>query len=85
MSWVFIAYGLAALAALIILWLYQPAKWYWHILAIVAAFGIGLIPTPEPFRADNIRRYADAVVGTIFVFLIFWGLAAPLFRHKARA
>ena len=47
------------------------ARWYWHVLSIAAAMGIGLIPG---------LTLPDLLVGGVFLFLLFWGIAPALFR-----
>ena len=73
---VFVCYGTATVLALFLLWRFPAKPWYWHVLSLAAAAALGLTPFPEPFRGPS----WDALVGTIFVFLFCWGVAAPLFR-----
>jgi uncharacterized membrane protein YccC len=70
---VFVCYATSLALALFLLWRFHAARWYWHVFSILAAIGIGLTPFPEPFRGPG----WDALVGTVFVFLFFWGIAAP--------
>ena len=75
---VFLLYGIAVLAALALLFFFH-ANWYWHLGSVILALGIGMAPPgwiPLP-AAWGIAR--DVVVGCIFLFLISWGLCAPLF------
>ncbi len=73
---VFLSYGTAFILALFLLWHFHAKPWYWHVLSLAVAAAIGLTPLPEPFRGPG----CDAFVGTIFVFLFFWGVAAPFFH-----
>ncbi|MCW5980700.1 MAG: hypothetical protein KIT09_21650 [Bryobacteraceae bacterium] len=78
-SWmVFAAYGGSVFLALLLLYLFRRKTWYWHILALVAAFVIGLTPPPESIRGSR----TDVVIGSIFFFLFFWGVCAPLFGRR---
>ncbi|MGB9604775.1 MAG: hypothetical protein ACP5U2_05130 [Bryobacteraceae bacterium] len=71
------AYAASLVLALWLLYRYH-APWYWHVLAVVAALGIGLIPTPAPFVGS---RVFDMVVGSLFVFLTAWGWG-EIFLHR---
>lgn len=74
---VFVAYaGSLALALLLLYWFH--AKWYWHVLSVIAAFIIGLAPPPEGLTW---RPVFDLMVGCVFVFLLVWG-AGEIFLHR---
>ena len=78
---VFACYGAAFALALFLLWRFPAGRsgakrWYWHVLSVLAALALGLARFPEPFRGPG----WDALVGTFFVFLFFWGIAAPFVR-----
>jgi hypothetical protein len=75
--WVGLAFGSAILLALALLYAFH-ARWYWHVLSILAALAIGLTPPPERWRPP------DLLVGSVFLFLFVWGLGAPLFRAHHR-
>ncbi|MCS7316541.1 MAG: hypothetical protein RMI94_15485, partial [Bryobacterales bacterium] len=62
---VFAAYAAALLVALWLLYRRHVA-WYWHVLAVIVALVIGLIPTPEVMAGN---RLYDLLVGCLFVFL----------------
>ena len=75
---VFLLYGVAVLAALLLLFFYR-APWYWHVLSVVMAMGIGLAPpswVPLPAGWGMAR---DIMLGCSFLFLMTWGLCSPLF------
>ena len=79
-SMVFLAYACAAVLALALLYCFH-AHWYWHVLSVVLAVGLGMVPAemiPIPAAWGVIR---DVTVGCVFLFLIVWGLGAPLFRR----
>ncbi len=73
---VFSAYAAAFLLALWLLYRRHVA-WYWHAAAVVLALILGLIPTPEVFVGS---RVFDLTVGSLFVFLMTWGLG-EIFLH----
>jgi len=80
-TWVFLTYGTAAVLALLLLFFSRAKAWYWHVLSILAALVIGLVPIPPQFNTPQ----ATLVVGFVFTFLIFWGIAAPLFRRRQQS
>ncbi len=79
-TWVIIAYGAAAVLALF--WLYRSGTkaWYWHLASAVIALAIGLVPIPEQFNTPVV----SLIIGTVFVFLFSWALAAPFFARRRR-
>ena len=81
---VFLVYGSAAVLALALLFFFH-ANWYWHVLSVGVALAIGvmppeIIPVPAAWGATR-----DILVGAVFVFLVVWGIGAPLFRHHHQA
>jgi hypothetical protein len=42
-TWVVVAYGASIAVALRLVYLFH-SRWYWHVLSILAAFGVGLTP-----------------------------------------
>ncbi len=65
-----LVYLLAFGIPLVLLYRYHSAAWYWHVLAILAAVGMGFVKTPESWRTPAF----DMVFGAVFVFLVVWGL-----------
>jgi hypothetical protein len=47
---------------------------YWHVLAILGALGIGLIPTPPAWKTAA----SDLTFGFVIILLLVWGLGALL-------
>ena len=81
---VFLIYGIAAVLALALLYFFH-ADWYWHVLSIALALAIGLLPPnmiPAPATWGPAR---DILLGSVFTFLVIWGIAAPLFRRHHHA
>jgi len=77
---VFLIYAGAAALALTLLYFFH-AHWYWHVLSVVLALVIGTVPAdmvPLPAAWGSTR---DIVVGGVFIFLMVWGLGAPLFQR----
>ena len=77
-------YACAAALALALLYFFE-ANWPWHVLSVVSALVIGLLPPdaiPVPAAWGATR---DMIIGFVFVFLMTWGLGAPLFRRHHRA
>lgn len=78
--WVFTAYACAAGLPIALLYVLRARAWYWHALSIALALALGLTPMPSDWSSPRI----DLMIGTVFVFLLVWGGAAPLFRpHRA--
>ncbi|HTT64694.1 MAG TPA: hypothetical protein VMG35_22740 [Bryobacteraceae bacterium] len=73
---VYVVYGFAFVLALLFVYLFH-ARWYWHVLSVLAALAVGLSP-PLP-GWDGPSR--DLVYGSVFLFLMVWGLAEP-FIHR---
>jgi hypothetical protein len=67
--------GVVALSAWL-LWRFSHIRWYWHLMSIVLAFGIGLMPMKESWN----RPSFDLIVGSVFLFLLFWGAGEWAFR-----
>lgn len=71
-----LAYGAAAMLALLALYLFHARHWYWHLASVCVALVIGFTPIPPGWDAPR----TDLAIGMLLVFLLFWGLLAPLFR-----
>jgi hypothetical protein len=81
---VFLVYGSAAVLALALLFFFH-ANWYWHVFSVGVALAIGLMPPamiPVPATWGATR---DILLGAVFVFLVVWGIGAPLFRRHHQA
>ncbi|HEY3442691.1 MAG TPA: hypothetical protein VGK29_18160 [Paludibaculum sp.] len=75
-SMVALAYTAAFAAAIFLLWRFSNIKWYWHLLAVVAAIGLGLMPPlPVPITAVY-----DMIIGVVFLLLVVWGIGEPVFK-----
>jgi hypothetical protein len=84
---VFGIFGFAVALALLLLYAFHAKAWYWHVLSIAAAIGIGMVPIgslpiPEEWMTHPVT---SLVIGGIFLFLFFWGVAAPFFRAPRAA
>lgn len=75
-AWVVLAYSCAVFLALELLYKFHARAWYWHVLSVAAALALGMARLPEQWSGPSV----DLLIGSIFVFLMVWGLAAPLFR-----
>jgi len=75
---VFASYAIAGVAGLLLLYLFEPVRWYWHVLSIAAALAVGLAPTPASLNTPGWTLF----VGSVFILLMTWGLFAPLFRRR---
>jgi hypothetical protein len=54
---------------------FPPQAWYWHLLAVLGALGIGLIPTPPAWKTTA----SDLIFGFVIALLLVWGLGGLLF------
>ena len=69
-------YAVVFLAAVFLLYWFRPVRWYWHIAAITAAFGIGLAP---PLAQWNGPIF-DLLMGATFTLLFVWGIGELFFK-----
>jgi hypothetical protein len=65
-----LVYLLAIGVPIFLLYLFRSQAWYWHLLAIVAALGIGLVPTPAEWKTAGL----DVAFGFLFILLLVWGV-----------
>ena len=77
-NWPFVVYGGAALIALALLYFLRARAWYWHVLSLVVALTVGLIPIPPKYNTTQ----GTLVIGSVFVFFLLWGVAAPFFGRE---
>ena len=78
------AYAAAMAVPSFLLYRYGAVAWYWHGLSILAALGIGLMPTPAVLATP----VCELATGVAFVFLTVWGvgvLVAILPRREKHA
>jgi hypothetical protein len=73
---VVLCYGAAAVAALLLLYRFEPTRWIWHVLSLCLALAVGLVQLPERLSSPA----GTLAVGSLFVLLFFWGAFAPFFR-----
>jgi hypothetical protein len=53
----------------LLLWRFHSAHWFWHLAAVVAAAGLGMMPIPPDFQTPTY----DLLFGFVFVVLLVWG------------
>ena len=75
---VFAVYGSSLVLAVVLLYFFRMRHWYWHVLSILVAIVIGLIPTPGALQGSN----GDLGVGGVVALLFLWGILAPLFPKR---
>jgi lysylphosphatidylglycerol synthetase-like protein (DUF2156 family) len=78
LSLVALCYGSAMVLSLYLLWHFGVKRWYWHVLSVLLALAIGLVPLREPWNGPA----TTLVVGWVFIFLAVWGLAAAGFTVR---
>jgi hypothetical protein len=77
LTWVLLAYGSSFVLAVALLYFFR-ARWYWHVLSVLAALGIGSIRFPAEWRPP------DLAVGFVVIFLLVWGIGAPFVPTRQR-
>lgn len=55
----------------------KPIAWHYHVLAVMAALGLGFVHLPESYSGP----WTDLLIGFFFTFLLLWGLAGLIFRE----
>lgn len=65
-----VAYLAALAIAVLLLQYFGSAHWSWHVLAIVAALALGLMPAPDLLRGPGV----DLAFGFVFILLTSWGI-----------
>lgn len=81
--WPILVLGSAFVLAVAVLYFGRAKAWYLHALSVLVAVAIGLAPRAYiPLPAWWNENAVYLTVGFLFVFLLFWGLAAPLFRSQ---
>jgi len=76
--WVVLVYGSSVLLAVLLLHFLHSRSWYWHLASVALAVALGFVPLPLEWAGPR----TDLLVGFLFLLLLVWGLAAPLFRLK---
>ena len=65
-----------------LLYQFRSQAWYWHVLAVIVALVIGLMPGTALLETLG----GSMVYGFFFVFLMLWGIGGlipfPWFRKK---
>lgn len=71
---VFLAYGSAVVLSLALLYRFGAQHWYFHAAAVAGAMALAATPFPEHSPSWGMA------IGFAFIFLLLWGMLAPLFR-----
>ena len=77
-----LAYMAALAVPAFLLYHFGSYAWYWHILSLLAALGIGFMPTPAALA----NPVCELLTGIVFVVLLIWGVGGLIaFRpHRER-
>ena len=67
------AYLVAVACASVLLYWFGPKAWYWHVLSVFGALGVGLVQVPYEWRGPQ----TDLGIGFLFLLLLIWGAGAP--------
>jgi hypothetical protein len=52
-----------------LLYRFHTFGWYWHLLAVLCAVGMGFIPIPASLQKPGF----DLIFGFVFIALMIWG------------
>jgi hypothetical protein len=75
-----LVYAAALGLPLYLLYRFHSRPWYWHLLAIVAAAGLGTVPIPPTLQGPVF----DLIFGFVFVALLIWGVCGLLLIRPHR-
>lgn len=77
----YVVYGFSVALALLFLYLFH-ARWYWHVLSVLAALAVGFSPPLPGWEGPS----HDLAYGFVVLFLLVWGGAEPfVHRHHRHA
>ena len=62
---------------LYLLFRFHSQEWYWHMLAVLAAIGLGVTPIPAEMQSPVF----DLIFGFAFISLLVWGVCGLLLFH----
>ena len=80
---VFLVFGVSLCLAVLFLYLFRERAWYWHVLSVVLALALGLMPG-DLIPANLRSQTTDLVVGFVFLFLMVWGVGGMLLHAPHR-
>jgi hypothetical protein len=75
-----LVYLLAIGIPIFLLYRFQSQACYWHILSILAAVALGLIPIPIEFQKPQF----DLLFGFAFITLMIWGAGGLIIFRPRR-
>ena len=61
-----------------LLYYLHAQAWYWHVLALAAALGMGFMPTPPGWDS----ALMNLAFGFVFTALMVWGIGGLVLSHK---
>ena len=64
-----LVYLLAIGIPVYLLYKFHPVAWYWHLLCVLGAVGMGFVPIPASLQ----KAQFDLVFGFVFILLMVWG------------
>ena len=77
-----VAYLAALAISILLLRHFGSAHWSWHVLAILAALALGMMPGPDGIQGPAV----DLAFGFVFILLMTWGIGGIVAfrprRHK---
>ncbi len=73
--------ALAVLIPIYLLYRFRSQAWYWHLLAVIVALVIGLMPGTALLQTEG----GSLLYGFWFVFLMVWGIGGLIPYRWRRA
>ena len=64
-----LVYLLAMGIPIYLLYRFHSQAWYWHLLSVLAAVGMGFAPIPSSLQKPEF----DLLFGFVFIMLMIWG------------
>jgi len=67
-----------------LLYRFRSRAWYWHVLAVIVALVIGLMPGTMLLQTEN----GSLLYGSWFILLMIWGIGGLItypWRHAKHA
>ena len=71
---------LAVVVPIFLLYQFRSQSWYWHVLALIAALVIGLMPGTALLQTEG----GSLLYGFVFVFLTIWGIGGLILFKPRR-
>jgi len=75
-----LVYLLALGIPIYLLYYFRSQAWYWHMLSVLAAVGLGFVPVPGEYQKPEF----DLLFGFVFIALMIWGAGGLIFYRPSQ-